>query len=168
MKRQVIFLLIVALVIGASLYGFSGGDVGKFFSRLWQGTVERRPQLAAVSFASVRVRAEVAATLAARSTGLAGRESLPADAGMLFVFEQPGPHAFWMQGMRFPLDIIWINNGQVVDVALNVPVPDGVPPLYTPEQFATSVLEVNAGFVAEHGITIGSPAAIEFDGFSEP
>jgi uncharacterized membrane protein (UPF0127 family) len=154
MKRQMLFLLLVAAVTGVSLYGFI------------RGTVERRPQQALVQFNAVRVQAEVAATPSARSQGLSGRESLASDAGMLFVFEQPGPHAFWMQGMRFPIDIIWINHGQVVDVALNVPVPDGQPPLYTPNQFATQVLEVNAGWVAAHHITIGSSVTIDFDGFS--
>lgn len=168
MKRQALFLLLVAAVIGISLYGFSGGQVGTFFDRLFRGTVERRPQQASVHFGAARIEAEVAATPRARSQGLSGRGSLASDAGMLFVFEQPGPHAFWMQGMRFPIDIIWINNGQVVDVALNVPVPDGQPPLYTPNQFATHVLEVNAGWVAARHITIGSSVTIDFDGFSQP
>ncbi|MBI4089855.1 MAG: DUF192 domain-containing protein [Candidatus Kerfeldbacteria bacterium] len=166
MKRQALFLLLVAVVIGVSLYGFSGGEGESFFSRLIRGTVERRPQLARVELGAVQVEAEVAATPSARSQGLSGRDSLAADAGMLFIFEQPGPHAFWMQGMRFPIDIIWINDGTVVDVALEVPVPDGLPPLYTPNQFATQVLEVNAGWVAANHVTIGSPVTIDFDGFS--
>lgn len=65
---------------------------------------------------------EVVNTVQTRKQGLSGRSSLGAD-GMLFVFAQPAQHQFWMKDMKFPLDFVWINQGQVVDLAQNIPAP---------------------------------------------
>jgi len=70
------------------------------------------------------IEAELARTPEERARGLSGRESLAGDAGMLFVFQAEGQHAFWMRGMRFSLDFIWISSARrVVDMTENVPPP---------------------------------------------
>lgn len=56
----------------------------------------------------------IARTSEERAKGLSGRDILCEDCAMLFVFEKPGRYGFWMKGMRFPLDILWIRNGRVV------------------------------------------------------
>lgn len=60
---------------------------------------------------------EIADTGIERTMGLGGRDALCEACGMLFVFDRPGRHAFWMQGMRFPIDIVWLLGDQVVFVA---------------------------------------------------
>ena len=45
--------------------------------------------------------------------GLSERQSLAEDKGMLFLFEKPDHYAFWMKGMEFPLDIIFINGDKI-------------------------------------------------------
>lgn len=57
------------------------------------------------------LQVEVAATPAARQRGLMGRTHLAADAGMLFVFEAPGRHCFWMRDTPLPLTIAFIDDG---------------------------------------------------------
>ena len=59
--------------------------------------------------------------------------------------------------MHFPLDMIWIHNGKVVDISENVPVAfDTANPIfYRPKVPAQYVIEVNAGFSSRHGITEG-------------
>jgi uncharacterized membrane protein (UPF0127 family) len=52
---------------------------------------------------------EVAATPEQRQHGLMGRTYLPADGGMLFVFERPGRHCFWMRDTPLPLTIAFID-----------------------------------------------------------
>ena len=52
---------------------------------------------------------EVAATAQQRQHGLMGRTHLPADGGMLFVFERPGRHCFWMRDTPLPLTIAFID-----------------------------------------------------------
>ena len=105
---------------------------------------------------------EVADNNWSRAQGLSGRENLAKDRGMLFVFDEPGRHAFWMKGMNFSLDLIWINNGVVVDVTGNAP-PLSLSSqniLYKPKEPANMVLEINAGEAARSGINIGDVVTI--------
>ena len=117
------------------------------------------------SFATVAVTLEVARTNEERAKGLGGHAPLGESEGMLFVFERPAFHSFWMKGMLFPLDLIWIEGGIVVHIARDVPhfppgTPDSQLPIYAPAAPATYVLEVNAGFTAFHGIEVGSPVEL--------
>jgi len=80
-------------------------------------------QTPAVSINGQRVNVEVAQTVAERSRGLSNRPPLGADEGMVFVFPEPSTPSFWMNGMRFPLDLIWIANQTVVNITSDVPVP---------------------------------------------
>ena len=57
---------------------------------------------------------EVAQDRAAREKGLMNRESLDENTGMLFVFDAPGNHGFWMKNTLIPLDIIWLSKSQQV------------------------------------------------------
>jgi len=99
---------------------------------------------------------EIANTPSAQQKGLSGRTSLPNDHGMLFVFDHEDYWGFWMIDMNFPLDIIWFNsNRQAVFIKQNLPpcTPQNCP-VFTPDLKAMYVLEVNAGFVTAHQITL--------------
>jgi hypothetical protein len=104
------------------------------------------------------LRIEIADSDPARTQGLSGRESMDADAGMLFVFDASGIYPFWMKDMKFPLDMVWIDDGKVVDVAtLRQPVPtELVPPSHIPSVKASLVLELNAGKATELGLVKGT------------
>ena len=123
------------------------------------------PAVPVAVFANVSVTLEVARTDAERQRGLGGHAPLGETEGMLFVFERPAFHTFWMKGMLFPLDLIWIENGVVVHIERDAPhhppeTPDLRLPLYAPSAMATYVLEVNAGFTARHGIEVGTPVEL--------
>jgi hypothetical protein len=75
---------------------------------------------------------------------------------MLFLFEKPGTYRFWMKGMRFPIDIVWIRDDEVVGIEHNVPLPAAIPQTYTPPVPVAVVLELPAGDAARRGIEIGS------------
>ena len=116
-------------------------------------------------FETVSVYLEVARTDAERAKGLGGHAPLGETDGMLFVFDRPAAYAFWMKGMLFPIDLMWIENGQVVFVQANAPHPgpadtDQTLPIYAPSSPATYVLEVNAGFAAAYGIGTGTPVQL--------
>lgn len=108
---------------------------------------------------STRVEVEIADSPHAMKLGLGGRDSLPANRGMLFVYSQKTPAVFWMKGMRFPLDIIWIADGKVVQIDEKVPAEPGVAEenlkTYVSGEPVDMVLEVNAGFSDENNIKIG-------------
>ena len=88
--------------------------------------------------------------------GLSDRESMPRGHGMLFVLEPAGVYPFWMNRMHFPLDIIWINGGVVVDVVTLPPPKVGeLPATHRPNVVADRVLELNAGESTVYGLRIG-------------
>lgn len=107
------------------------------------------------------IAVEIADTPEKTTLGLSYRESLPENHGMLFIFPETHIPTFWMKGMNFPLDMIWIDeNNIVVDITENVPQPSpGTPeyelPHYSPKVATKNVLEVNAGFVEKNGIEVG-------------
>lgn len=93
-----------------------------------------------------------------RQVGLSNRRSLSRDTGMLFIFDKADKPAFWMRDVKFPLDIIFINNNKVVDIVKNAQPPkDGEnPTIYTPDALADKVLEINGGLADEWGIKEGT------------
>ncbi len=108
------------------------------------------------------LQVEVADTHASRELGLSGREKMGDDEGLLFVFDEPGRYGFWMKDMKFPLDIIWINqNGVVVDIERKV-----IPESYLKKKTfinkseAIYVLEINAGLSEKFGLYLGSKVKI--------
>jgi len=112
-----------------------------------------------------RVASEVAETPAEQSLGLGRRDALAWDQGMLFFYEQPGFYRFWMKEMRFDIDIVWIRDGRIVDIAHRVPhVPGENGPTVTPAELVDTVLEVPAGYAQSHGWRIGQRVSIERPG----
>lgn len=109
-------------------------------------------------------KVEVAKTETERQMGLSGKESLSSDQGMLFVFDNPDYHSFWMKDMKFPIDIIYLSGEKVVTVVENAEPP--ISPnenlvIYQPEEKADRVLEVSAGTVQKYKITKGSVVKVE-------
>lgn len=54
---------------------------------------------------------ELALDFASRKQGLSGRESIPADGGMLFVFPNAEHRSFWMYECLVPIDIVFLGPG---------------------------------------------------------
>ncbi|MDP3957781.1 MAG: DUF192 domain-containing protein [bacterium] len=90
-----------------------------------------------------RFTLETAMTEEAQERGLGERESLCSTCAMLFVFEEPGRHAFWMKDMRFPIDIVWLSGDKVVFVAHEVS-PD-FSGILDPEVVSDRVIELSSG-----------------------
>lgn len=108
---------------------------------------------------------EVADDAVSRALGLSGRDSIGDDFGMLFTFSSPNIPRFWMKGMNFPLDIIWIREGVVIGIQSDVPVEEGIPTtFYYPEEDIDMVLEVRAGFSKEFGVSVGDVLDIQLPG----
>ena len=141
---------VVALLIASTALAWS-------HSRFSQGYVKIGDGL--------RVNVTVADTEATREKGLSGRDPLGPDEGMLFVFQTPLAYGFWMKDMKFPIDIIWIAQGQIVDITTDaaVPVPGQELPVYYPRIPVDHVLEVRAGYAREHGLRTGMPVSVHVD-----
>ena len=128
------------------------------------------PDGPAVAVGNTVFEVEIADTPQLRSKGLSGRDGLADMSGMLFVFESGRTSNFWMKGMRFPIDFVWIGEEcTVVDTHPNAQPPapgtnDGDLPLYRSGSPAVYTFEINAGKVAEIGIEVGDN--VTFSGFS--
>ena len=110
--------------------------------------------------------AELALNAEEQSKGLSNRASLPEDEAMLFVFEKERKLTFWMKEMLIPVDIIWIRNLKIVDIAENIPPPDKETddanlPIYSPPDLADMALEVNANWSKNNKISQGDGVRIE-------
>jgi len=108
-----------------------------------------------------RFTVELAVTPKEQERGLGYRDSLPVDAGMLFVYQSAQIYGFWMKGMRFPIDIIWIADETIVDITKNAPVATTSSlPTYSPKEPANKVFEVHAGTADRLGFQIGDDVKI--------
>jgi uncharacterized membrane protein (UPF0127 family) len=91
--------------------------------------------------------------------GLDIKNNLKENEAMLFYFQQPGKYPFWMHGMKFPIDIIWIDGSKRVihiEHDLQPCITDLACASYSPDKDALYVLEVAAGFSQRHNVTIGT------------
>lgn len=118
-----------------------------------------------LKIANTIIKIEIADTADLRTKGLGGRASLDADKGMLFIFPTTKKYQFWMKGLSFPLDFIWITNGRVVDLLKNIPAPatdrsEQNLPIYEPIMPVNQMLEVNAGFVDAYNIQVGDSVEV--------
>jgi len=100
----------------------------------------------------VLVKAEVVNTDARVEKGLGGRTSLADGRGMLFEMPDNDTQHFWMKGMLFAIDIIWIENGRVIGCEKNISPSD--PRIFASPSDAGYVLEVPAGFCDRYSIKV--------------
>jgi uncharacterized protein len=100
------------------------------------------------------IQAEVARSPQERATGMMFRTEMPANAGMLFVFDQEATHCFWMSNTLLPLSIAFIaDDGTVVNLADMQPRSGANHCAAQPVHYA---LEMNQGWFAKRGIKPGS------------
>ena len=101
-----------------------------------------------------RIVAEVAATEATRTTGLMNRFSLQPDHGMLFVFKEPQPQAFWMKNTYVPLSIAFIDgDGLIINIEDMAPLTENTHPSRGRALYA---LEMKKGWFADRNIVPGA------------
>lgn len=95
-------------------------------------------------------------------TGMRHRLSLPENEGMLFDFACEDNHTFWMQDVRIPLDIIFIDVANViVHIHHNARPMDSSP--ISAGRLVKAVIEVNGGWCEQNKVVEG--VAVSFQGF---
>lgn len=166
-----LFLLIIFLLIFGNFFGTSGILRGTGFgavpSSSKSATATKVSKTStSVSIGNLNVEAKIAANSKDRQAGLSKVDSLPLNEGMLFVFDKSDSYIFWMKGMKFAIDIIWLDeNKKIVTIAKNVPAEPGKNDLqlkqYKPSGPAKYVLEVNAGITDLYNLQDGDLASFE-------
>lgn len=153
MRKILIDILVVAVIVVTVVYVYQNyrDDISTaLFGEL--------PSTMYVESTPIEVR--IADEPAEQTLGLSGTEELGEFEGMLFVFSKEDHYGMWMKDMRFPIDILWINNDmRVVHIEQNVS-PDTFPETFTSEDPARFVLEVNAFFAENNNIAIGDKVTV--------
>lgn len=104
---------------------------------------------------NIIVKTEIAESSAKKQKGLSDRNFLRKNSGMLFVFSKPDFYSFWMKNMKFPIDIIWIDdNFRIISIDKNV-TPDTFPKKFISQLPAKYVLEVSGGWTDKNKIKEG-------------
>lgn len=121
-----------------------------FLSACSNGTVE-------LKINDENIKVEIAADALSKAKGLGDRESLCENCGMVFVFGEKSKHVFWMKDMNFPLDIIYLNNDEIVEIFEDVQIFDdaGETTEVFPDKNADKVLELNAGWCRKNNVSVG-------------
>lgn len=133
--RQLIVIMCLALCAGAA-------------------SAQQRLKVVELRAGMYRIEAEVAATEKQREIGLMHRQSMPAHAGMLFVFEQPQEYCFWMKNTLIPLSIAFLDDaGKIVNIADMQPRSEQTHCAQQPVRYA---LEMNQGWFKSKGIKPGA------------
>lgn len=154
MKR---WLLLFAIALLASSPGLASA---KPAVPSWRDTHPWTTNTGTVEIGQTHIAVELADTPALQARGLGYRDELAPDTGMLFVFSDRSKQTFWMRGMRFCLDIIWIDGSVVTGAAEKVCPEPGVEVAdlqrYSSEGPVDMVLEVPAGWMEINGVGVGT------------
>jgi uncharacterized membrane protein (UPF0127 family) len=119
----------------------------------------------AVDIGGKRFSVEIADTRQQQTLGLMYRDEMPADHGMLFIFPNEAPRAFWMKNTRIALDIMYFDKDlNMVSASLDTqPCRVQSCPSYPSIAPAMYVLELNAGTASLLGIGPGTVMTLELD-----
>jgi hypothetical protein len=102
---------------------------------------------------------EIALTDEEQIRGLQGRDSLQPGSGMLFLYPEATPQAFWMKDVLMPLDIVFADGqGRITEVLEQLPPclgPVAHCPSYRSRSPARYVLEISAGQASARGLRLG-------------
>ncbi|HOX29109.1 MAG TPA: DUF192 domain-containing protein [bacterium] len=158
MKKIKMSLLILIVMMFCA--GCGGSAPGASYSASGMPVIDVR--ISNSAGADFTVKAEVATTVEQHAYGLMNRSSMPADSGMLFVFDSEDTLSFWMKDTLIPLDMIFADaDKKIVDINRNAA------PLsttsFTAARPAKYVLEVNGGYCDRNGIGIGD--MLSFSGY---
>ena len=114
----------------------------------------------------VKINADYAETQEKQEKGLMGKQSLPKNSGMIFIFPDEKIRKFWMKNTLIPLDLIFINtNGRISEIITIEPCRNDTEmcPAYISKEPARFAIEVNAGFAVKNRIIEGD--ILEISGF---
>ena len=128
---------------------------GNYFMSTSQG-----PESMEVSFPSgVQLHVEIADSPLLLYSGLAFRDGLSPDWGMLFIYERADFYRRNTRQYRFPVDIIWLDEGKRVLLIVEDAKPCGTdkcPDYGPPTEKARYVIETQAGFAHRERLAVGA------------
>jgi uncharacterized membrane protein (UPF0127 family) len=144
------------LVLVGCLIGFGTSTFFKLYQANPSSCKTQYRHDTTVAIGDNQINAEVAQSDQDKVQGLSGRSCIGENKGMLFVFKESGKYDIWMKDMKFPIDIIWLNESkQAIKVEPNV-TPATYPKIFVNERPAMYVLELRATRAQQINIVEGS------------
>ncbi len=156
MKKVLLVFALLLIVVGAMFFTQNyliKGEKLSFFKKNPTVTIDGR-----------NFKVAVAASQQEREVGLSETKSLSQNQGMIFLFEKPGYYSFWMKNMKFPIDIVYINNNTIVTIKNNAAPPKNNNEsltIYTPTTPSDKVLEIQAGLSEKYNFKNGDKVKYE-------
>ena len=143
-KKRIITLVLMAIFLMSASFFF----------------IDRKDEtIIIVSFPNGRqLETEVADTPEKLLFGLAFRETLPPNGGMLYIFESTGQNHLWTKEYRFPVDMMWVDESHhIVGLKENVAPcrADDCPKFSSSPEAVRYAIQTEAGFIKREGITVG-------------
>lgn len=148
-KIIIIFGIVLVLFAGFVFYQFAN---------------PASPETKKVTVNNQTFTVEVVKTTKDQQVGLTKFDSLPQDKGMFFQFTDTANHVFWMRGMQFPIDIIFLADNTVVGIVENAPPAESSNndiPTYGGNITSNAALEINAGLSKKYEIKKGDKITLE-------
>ena len=140
--------------INTSISEVKPGDVGLHSQQRLKPTVK------AVFENGKSVRLESAETDFQQSLGMMQREALPPRRGMIFPQTKPQEKSIYMFNCLAPLDILFLNDGRIVDLAPNTPIcasnDANECTLYNSSQPFDTWIELRSGSIDRFGLAVRS------------
>ena len=123
-------------------------------STAWSQEAQRNLPQVTLKAGMHLIHAQVASSFDQRATGLMFRTDMPANEGMLFVFEEPAGQCFWMKNTLLPLTAAFVaDDGTIVNLADMKP---QTLDSHCSEKPVRYVLEMNQGWFAKRGLKAGT------------
>jgi uncharacterized membrane protein (UPF0127 family) len=115
------------------------------------------PDLGTIEIKGETFTVELAYTPGSRAQGLMYRKNLPADRGMLFIFDRDAPRSFYMKNCLIDLDIIFFrSDGLIVNIhTMKAPTPGEKLVYYLSGAPVKYALELPAGTATRLNISRG-------------
>lgn len=128
---------------------------GVLIAAVFIASQKNKSQFKEIKIGNAVINAEIADTPSKQIKGLSGKNELKENQGMLFVYSKPGFYSIWMKDMKFPIDIVWVDENKKIIGVENEVRPESYPKSFEPSGLAKYALEINSGFVKKYGIGVG-------------
>lgn len=151
MRDRLLPLILVATLLGAC--GGSNDAVGPEGSP--SPTSRRGTAIIETDEGAVMVEIEVADSPETRARGLMHRESLPDDAGMVFLYFEETTGGFYMLNTLIPLSIAFFDETGKILKIMDMDLCKTTCPTYDPGVAYRGALEVNQGAFEDWGVEVG-------------
>jgi hypothetical protein len=159
-KYMIHSIVLVMLFVHSGVLPVSGSPEIGIFNGFQLAQTSGEQKTVSVTIGKKTLRAVIADRDKTRTEGLLGWNTITDQEGMLLDFSAPGQYAIHMEGMKFPIDAVWIDSKGVIKLIYEKIQPNSgrvYPSIYS----SRYCLEVKAGFCGRYGVQEGQTISFQ-------